>query len=126
MIGKLIRFFKYYIGADTIHNVHSPFVFDFINDVLDTSKEYYVYNSLEHERKILLSNTHKVSIKDFGAGSKTNESKERVIGELAGKVVSNKTKCRILFSLVNKFKPKQIIELGTSLGLSTLYMSKAY
>lgn len=125
MIGKLIRYLKFYIGADTIYNVHSPFVYDFITDVLDTSKEYYVFNSLEHERKILLSNTHKITIKDFGAGSKTNHLKERVIGELAGNVVSNKSKCRILFNLVNKFKPENILELGTSLGISALFMAKA-
>lgn len=125
MLSKLRRFFKYYVGADTIYNIHSPFVFEFMIDVLDTKKEYYVYNALEHERKLLLSNKSTINITDHGAGSKTNSQLTRTIMDIAKNVVSNKNKCRILFNLVNKFGPRNILELGTSLGIATMYMSKA-
>ncbi len=125
MLSKLLSYISYYRKADTVHNVHSPFVYDFISEILDTSKYYYAFNPLEHERKILLSNKNLINIQDFGAGSKTYPGKQRSIASLAKEVVSNEKKCRILFNLVNKFSPKITIELGTSLGLSTMYMAKA-
>jgi predicted O-methyltransferase YrrM len=125
LLSKLFSYISYYRKADTVHNVHSPFVYDFISEILDTSKYYYTFNPLEHERKILLSNKNFVNIQDFGAGSKTHSGKRRSIASIAKEVVSNEKKCRILFNLVNKFSPKFTIELGTSLGISTMYMAKA-
>ncbi len=125
LLSKLFSYISYYRKADTVHNVHSPFVYDFIFDILDTSKYYYAFNPLEHERKILLSNKNMISIQDFGAGSKTDTGKRRSITSIASQVVSNKKKCRLLFNLVNKFAPSITVELGTSLGLSTMYMAKA-
>ncbi len=95
-------------------------------DVLDTSKQYYVFNALAHERKMLESNHKSISIEDFGAGSKAGSNgKTKVISSIATSAVSNDKKCRILFNLVNKFSPQTTIELGTSLGMSAMYMAKA-
>jgi predicted O-methyltransferase YrrM len=126
LIDKVLKFAKYYTKAETEYNIHSPFVYDFIQDVLDTNKHYYAFNPLEHERKILLTNHNEIAIQDFGAGSKTGQAMKKSIGDIAKKVVSNKDKCRTLFNLVNKYQPHTIIELGTSLGLSAMYMAKAY
>lgn len=105
--------------------MHSPFVFEFIFDVLDVSKKYYIFSTLEKDRKSLIDDNSSISIQDFGAGSKTSSQKNRSISDIASSVVSNVSKCRILFNLVNKFQPKTVIELGTSLGISSLYMAYA-
>lgn len=126
MLSKIFSYISYYRKADTVHNVHSPFVYDFIFDILDASKYYYAFNPLEHERKILLSNKNEIQINDFGAGSKTNKGVKRSIASIAKQVVSNERKCKILFNLVNKFSPNVTVELGTSLGLATMYMAKAH
>lgn len=103
-----------------MYNVHSPFVYDFILDVMDTTKEYYIYPHLEHQRKILLANHEEIDFVDFGAGH--NDGKRKV-SEIAKSSLSPINQCRLLFNLINKYKPTHSIELGTSLGLSTLYMA---
>ena len=125
MLDKIARYFNFYRQATTVHHMHSPFVFDFVQNVLDDKKRYYIFNALEHERRILLSNKNKITLTDYGAGSKTGQGREKSIGAIASGVMSNKKKCHILFNLVNAFQPGTVIELGTSLGLSTMYMAKA-
>ena len=124
IVDQIIRYWQYYFRADTIFNVHSPFVYDFITNVLDTRKQYYAFNALEHERRMLLANHSPVRIEDHGAGSRKKDEAPTV-SSIAKKVVSPPAKCRTLFNLVNYFRPPTILELGTSLGLSALYMSKA-
>ncbi|MBK8701413.1 MAG: class I SAM-dependent methyltransferase [Saprospiraceae bacterium] len=122
---KVVRYLKFYWAADTVFNVHSPFVYEFVTDVFDVRKQYYAFNHLEYERRILLSNSSTIEVQDFGAGSKTARAAQRSIASIARRVVSSPAKCRMLFNLVNKFRPQTLIELGTSLGLSALYMAMA-
>ena len=122
MIHQILSYIKYYTRAKTVYNIHSPFVYDFILNVLDTSKEYYCYNELEDLRFTLTSENKIISFEDYGAG---NKSGSRSISEIAKKSLSSKRQSRLLFNLICLFKPKSILEFGTSLGLSTLYMSYA-
>lgn len=122
MIGRILSYIKYYFTAKTVYHSHSAFVLDFLMDVLDTTKEFYAYPHLEHERKILLFNNSVIDFEDLGAG---NHSGKRKVSEIAKSSLSPINQCRLLFNMVNKYNPSNIIELGTSLGLSTLYMAKA-
>lgn len=123
-MDQILRYWQYYRKADTVFNVHSPFVYDFITNVLDTRKQYYAFNALEHERRMLLANHSRINIVDHGAGSRRKDELPTV-SSIAKKVISPPAKCRMLFNLVNYLQPDTILELGTSLGLSTLYMSRA-
>jgi predicted O-methyltransferase YrrM len=122
---RLKKFLSYYTKATTHYSVHSPHIFEFILDVMDTKKEYYVYKKLEFERRILLTSHEEIPLTDHGAGSKTANNKSKKISTLARTVVSRKEKCRLLFNLINKYRPHNVIELGTSLGMSTMYMAAA-
>ena len=130
MINRIKEYLKFYKKADTIYNIHSPVVFEFMLDVFDTKKEYYIFKQIEADRNSLLLNHTELDITDYGAGSATNKKPKnraykRTVSNIAQNVVSNELKCRLLFNLVNKYQPKTIIELGTSLGISTLYLSYA-
>lgn len=72
-MDQILRYWEYYRKADTVYNVHSPFIYDFINNVLDVRKNYYAFNALEHERRMLLANSSAVQIVDHGAGSRKRE-----------------------------------------------------
>ncbi|WP_317127934.1 O-methyltransferase [Hyunsoonleella flava] len=65
----------------------------------------------------------KINVTDFGAGSKKVTSSERKISEIAKNAGTTIHRAKLLFRMVNYFKPKYILELGTSLGFATQAMS---
>lgn len=122
-IYPIKSFFNYYRKAQTIYNVQSSFLYSLILNVLDEQKEYYVFSHLEYARKKLLKNETELNVNDLGAGSHVLTSSKRRVSDIAATSLSSENTCRILFQLVEYFKPKQILELGTSLGISSMYLA---
>lgn len=113
---------QFYLSADTGHKARIPFVQDFVRQVMDTSKEYYDFYSIETLRSQYLNSTDSIDFIDFGTG---NSDGKRKIRDIARSSLSSKTQCRMLFNLVNRYQPETIVELGTSLGIATMYMASA-
>ena len=105
--------------------MHSPFVFDFILNVLTNKKGYQPPPEIENLRKELLRNDAVINIDDLGAGSRKKSSEQRAIKSLAKNAVKPKRYGQLLFRLAKHYQPKNIVELGTSLGITTAYLSKA-
>jgi predicted O-methyltransferase YrrM len=122
---RIKSFFSFYWKAITKYNVQSPFLYDFLTNILDTDKNYYAFSHIESERNRLKSVTTSIALKDYGAGSITFKGKNRKIGDIASTSLSGNTKCRILFQLANHYQCKYILELGTSLGISSAYLASA-
>ncbi|MBK8348458.1 MAG: hypothetical protein IPL08_12850 [Saprospiraceae bacterium] len=53
------------------------------------------------------------------------KTKKRKISDITSTSVSGQTKCRILFNLANHYACHSILELGTSLGISSAYLASA-
>lgn len=117
---------EFYIKSKTKYNVQSPFLYDFVTNVLDTSKEYYKFEKIEKQRSLLLKSRDTVTVQDFGAGSHKLKSDKRNISDIASTSVSPASKCKILFQLVANYHCKNILELGSSLGISTAYIASAH
>ena len=113
-------FIKYRLKADTAHDIHSPFVFDLFNNILYDKTPYYCFDLVESIRAKQLLNNNKINIKDFGTGK--NQRTVRV-SDIAKKAVKPKKYAQLLFRLVNRFSSANILEIGTSLGITTLYLS---
>lgn len=122
---RIKSFFSFYWKAITRYNVQSPFLYDFVINVLDTDKNYYAYEQIENERRRLKSINTTITLKDYGAGSATRKDSQRKIADIAATSLSGITKCRILFQLVNHYQCHEVIELGTSLGISSAYFGAA-
>ena len=105
------------------HGVHSPFVFDFINNVLEVSGKYYGFEAIEEIRKEYLYNDAIIKINDLGAGSKRFTTKERKISDVAKYSLKSTKQAELLLRIANYYKCKNIIEIGTSLGTTTMYLS---
>ena len=119
------RYFKYYRKADTLYQAHSPFVYKFAEQVLEDDRDFYAFDSVEFLRNILKQNKDLIPITDLGAGSKSNNKTKKTVGSIAKNAASRPWQCRTLFRLINFYKPKTILEVGTSLGISTLYQAMA-
>jgi len=121
------KYFHYYINAQNGkgHGVHSPFVFDFIINVLNDKKEYECYKKIESLRQQLLQNNSIIEVEDFGAGSAVISFKQRKVNAIAKSSLKNKKFAKLLYRIVNYYKPINIIELGTSFGITTCYIACA-
>lgn len=124
-INIIRRFISFYFKAKTKYSVHSPFVFEFVNNVLEDDRQYYVFRETEILRGLLKESSDTVEVEDLGAGSHTDGVKKyRKVKSIAQSAVSPDFQCEWLFKICNFYKPLKIIELGTSLGVSTLYISE--
>jgi predicted O-methyltransferase YrrM len=121
------KYIRYYITASNGkgHGIHSPFIFDFVVNVLNDDRHFYQYDAIESLRKELLDDRSVLTVDDFGAGSASGSTKQRTVASIAKNAAKNKKLCRLLFRIVSYYERKSILELGTSLGISSAYMASA-
>lgn len=121
-----MAYINYLLKSKTAHGVHSPFVYKFVTELLETKNEsYYPFKELDSLRKRILNNDTEIEITDFGAGSKVFKSNKRRVSEIAKHGISEKKFSELYLKLINFCKAEYVVELGTSIGLNTLYLSKA-
>ncbi|MEP7255337.1 MAG: class I SAM-dependent methyltransferase [Ferruginibacter sp.] len=119
------KYFHYYLTASSGkgHGIHSPFVFDFIKNVLRDKKNYDWYDVIETGRQKLLKQTAQIEVEDFGAGSAIIKTKKRVVADMAKSSLKPKKYARLLYRMVKYYKPETIVELGTSFGITSSYLA---
>jgi predicted O-methyltransferase YrrM len=69
-----------------------------------------------------LKNNQIITIIDLGAGSKKSKTNKKKISDIAKFSLSSPKYCRLFYRLVEFCNSKNILELGTSLGITTLYL----
>lgn len=121
----LFDYLQFWLAASTAHGIHSPFVFQLYNEILFAEKEYYCFREIEKIRKELLADTTLLPIKDLGAGSKHLPNGQRTVRQIAKNSVSKPHIAQLIFKLIDFLQPQTVVELGTCLGLTTLYMAEA-
>lgn len=107
------------------HGIHSPFVYDFLEQVLYTDEQNERHKQFEKFRTQLLSDSRTIEITDLGAGSTINTNNIRLVKDIAKNSAKKPKYGRLFYRMVRYFNPDSIIELGTSLGLSTIYFASA-
>ena len=122
-----IKYFQYYLSSSNGkgHGMHSPFVFHFITKVLNDTTSYPAYQQVENLRQELFKNEKLLEIEDMGAGSAVAKTKQRSIASLAKHAAKPAKFGQLLYRIVKIYQPSNIIELGTSLGITTSYLSSA-
>lgn len=121
----LFRFLRYLLRSTNAHGIHSPFVFDLYTKTIARRTNEPEFVEIEALRRRLLNDRRRIRIRDFGAGSKVNPNPERELRDIARNSEKPQRIARLLFRLVRQFQPQTIFDLGTSLGLTTLYFAKA-
>jgi predicted O-methyltransferase YrrM len=95
--------------------------------VIRVHKTYYALDELKSYRKLLSKDTSLLHLIDLGAGSfnKATTPQQVRICDIYKRSCHSEKDTALLYRLVLHFNPVHILELGTCLGLSTLYMAKA-
>lgn len=104
------------------YGIHSPFVFDLVRNLLYDSSSYYHFDRIREIRQKQLFDPTMIRIMDKGAGSKRLKGNFRKVKHIIRTSSIDPKFGEVLFKLVVHFKPATIVELGTSLGMSSLYL----
>ena len=118
------RFLLYLINARHWKGfgIHSPFVFDVVANLMREPYDYYDFKRINAWRHALLRSRETIEVADMGAGSVVVKSKIRKVANIVRYGSMPEKYGKLLFRLVSQFKPNGIIELGTSAGISALYL----
>ncbi|WP_291138906.1 O-methyltransferase [Flavobacterium sp. UBA7663] len=123
MLQQIKSYIKFLFHSKNEHGVHSPFVFDLVTKCFYDATKYQEYEVLKSYRKSLLENKNTIEVTDFGAGSRVFKSNVREISKIAQTAGITPKNAELLFRIVRYFQPKNVLEIGTSLGLATSALS---
>jgi predicted O-methyltransferase YrrM len=122
-------FFKDYLlhrlTAKTRHGTHSPFVYKLADEVIYNKRHLADYNIIEAQRKRLLQDDTMIQVTDLGAGSHLNKDRTKKVKEIAKNALKSPALAQLIYRLAKFNEPRAVIELGTCLGITSAYLSKA-
>lgn len=121
---QIIQFIRFYFLAIGKHRVHSPFVYSFIENVLEDQRWFYAFDEIEFQRKALAKIDLKIKLKYNIQGAK-KQYDAYTLKSLIKTSVLNPYKCRVLFRTLEFLELKKGLELGSSIGISSSYLAKA-
>lgn len=120
-----VKYVKYYLTAHNAkgHGVHSPFVFDFIQHVLNDDRTFYAYQSIENLQKILIHDTRILALEKLDVANSHHKTDQMSVSAIV-KSSSMPLKYRqLLFRIIDHYAPEYLLELGTSLGITSAYLA---
>ncbi|MCU0472172.1 MAG: class I SAM-dependent methyltransferase [Bacteroidales bacterium] len=125
-IFRTFKYLSYFLTArhKKGHGIHSPFVYDLVSRLFRNKTDLDTVLLIEKIRKKNKSDKRTIQVLDLGAGSVIMKISLRKVSEIAG-ISAVPEKYGVLLSrLAAEFGNPDIVEFGTSLGFSTMYMAK--
>lgn len=121
------KYLRYYFRSANGkgHGIHSPFVYDFVTNVLNSRRPIPPEARIEKLREDCLKDNRKIEVEDFGAGSSVGRGGTRSISEITRSSSKSKKLGKLLYRLAEYYQSGTIVELGTSLGFSMSYLASA-
>jgi predicted O-methyltransferase YrrM len=107
------------------HGLHSPFIYRLVDEIIYDNRHKEVYDTVEAQRNHLLKDDRVITVTDLGAGSHVNNNKQKRISDITTNALKPPKLAKLLYRLVAFVKPTNIIELGTCLGITTVYLQHA-
>ncbi|HRH38145.1 MAG TPA: class I SAM-dependent methyltransferase [Flavobacteriales bacterium] len=123
-IQRIGSYLGHLVKARTRHGVHSPFVYDLIEKVLRPQTSLSEHEPIEALRDDLLRSEQTIRVNDLGAGSHVFDLPVRRVADIARNSLKPQRQAELLFRLCRYFRASTVLELGTSFGISTLYLAQ--
>lgn len=122
---QFLAYLRFWLRSGNAHGLHSPFIFGLYTSVVRHTGQYGPYAAIEERRQQLLASPTSISVTDLGAGSHSSVGRQRRVADIARTAAKPSKLAQMLFRLVNYLRPATVLELGTSLGLTTVYLAAA-
>jgi predicted O-methyltransferase YrrM len=120
---QLQSYITYWLDQVDERSLHSPFFYDLYTNVIQKKESSSLGESLiEALRARLLQTDMIIEVEDFGSGA-VLKSNKRNVKDIARTSLSPQHYSSLYARLIERFKCKTIVELGTSLGINTLYLA---
>ena len=103
LLYRLIQFVKFYATANTIFQAHSPFVYSFCKNILEDTRQYYLFGkvaSIQQKRQLFAAN-------------RVNQPHSSIRFSI------------FIFRLVNYYKPNRILLINSKDGSLPLFICKS-
>jgi predicted O-methyltransferase YrrM len=119
--NQIKAYLKFLSKSTNQHGVHSPFVYDLITKCFYNNDQRFKskYQNFDSFRNSLLSEKKTIEVTDYGAGSRVFKNDKRSVNAITKTAGISKKEAKLIIKIVNYFKPENILELGTSVGLGT-------
>ncbi len=126
-IRLVFKYLQYKLLASSRFKVHSPYVYKLYTEVILDKTRKEVYANIEKQRRALLVQRSLLETTDFGAAAPQQAYKTRF------RQVKNVTRYssispkygKLVHRLVAFTSPQEILEIGTAMGISTMYSATA-
>lgn len=112
---------RYWLLNVDEHSLHSPFFYDFYTKVV--KRKYDPNPQAEKLRADLVKSTLSLELTELGAGSVLPTSRRKV-SDVARVSLSSVKFSALYARTIDFFQCKNVLELGTSLGINTLYLAQ--
>lgn len=127
-IYRVREYIKHYLTAYNTRGegIHSPSLFYLVSMIINDQLSYYVWNDIEQRRRAMILWDKTIDVTDYGTGN--NRPSQRQICNIAKHSLEKANNAQALFRIINYLseqykRPLTIVELGTSLGITTAYLA---
>lgn len=103
------------------YGIHSPYLFNLARAIFPCTHPYYAFGKIERRRAALLRCEDEIFVEDFGTG----HSGKRRVCDIARMTLKPSREAQLLMRLAVEQGAKEIVELGTCLGISSAYLASA-
>jgi predicted O-methyltransferase YrrM len=120
-----VKYLRHRMRSQSRFDLQSPFVYRFFTEVLRNKTNCEELQTVEKLRRKLRKDAGYIKMSDLGAGAGDIPWCHRLVPvkQVARKSCIPAPVGRVLFHLVRHFQPEIMLELGTSIGLSTSYLA---
>ena len=122
-LRRIRKYIQHFFTAQHTYGfrIHSPYIFNFTKYVIYEKNPYYIFSAIEKRREKLISDKRIIQVEDFGTG----KSGKKKVSDIAKKSLKSAKYSQLLFRIAKEIQAQSVLELGTSLGITTAYLASA-